>query len=330
MVFPLGRRDSRGGWWSGQTDAVSGRRAAPREKRTAVAAVVAAAVLFGTSGTARELGPESASSLAVGAARIAIGSVVLWAVVAANRRREPLPTAGVLRPLRRLLAIGGIGVAIYTPLFFVAVDRTGVAVGTVVAIASGPFFAAGLDWRFRRIRPTMTWLRGTVVTVVGVTVLIAAVDSGGTAIDLAGVGAALAAGLGYAIYSVTSKATMERGLASTAALAIPFTIGVVVVLALSIREAPNWVATGAGLAMALYLGVVATGLAYVLFGFGLRRLTSATAVTLVLAEPLTAALLAAVVLDESIPWVGWVGVASVMVGLVLVGRSASGIARSAA
>jgi drug/metabolite transporter, DME family len=291
---------------------------------------VGAAVLFGTSGTARELGPESASSLTVGVARIAIGSLVLWAVVAANRRREPVPSATVLRPLRALLAVGGIGVAMYTPLFFVAVDRTGVAVGTVVAIASGPFFAAGLDWRFRRVRPTVTWLRGTLVTVVGVGVLIAAVDSGGTAIDLVGVAAALAAGLGYATYSVTSKATMERGLSSTAALAIPFTIGVVAVLALSVRESLNWVITGAGFAMALYLGVVATGLAYVLFGFGLRRLTSATAVTLVLAEPLTAALLAVVVLDESIPWTGWVGVVVVMVGLVLVGRSASGVDRDTA
>jgi drug/metabolite transporter, DME family len=291
---------------------------------------VGAAVLFGTSGTARELGPESASSLTVGVARIAIGSLVLWAVVAANRRREPVPSATVLRPLRALLAVGGIGVAMYTPLFFVAVDRTGVAVGTVVAIASGPFFAAGLDWRFRRVRPTVTWLRGTLVTVVGVGVLIAAVDSGGTAIDLVGVAAALAAGLGYATYSVTSKATMERGLSSTAALAIPFTIGVVAVLALSVRESLNWVITGAGFAMALYLGVVATGLAYVLFGFGLRHLTSATAVTLVLAEPLTAALLAVVVLDESIPWTGWVGVVVVMVGLVLVGRSASGVDRDTA
>jgi DME family drug/metabolite transporter len=289
--------------------------------------VVAAAVLFGTSGTARELGPDSASSLTVGAARIAIGSVVLWGVVVANRGREPLPSTAVLRPLRPLLAIGGIGVAAYTPLFFVAVDRTGVAVGTVVTIASGPFFAAGLDWRFRRIRPTTMWLRGTAVTVVGTALLVAGVDSGATAIDLVGVGAALAAGLGYATYSVTSKATMERGLGSTPALAIPFTIGVAVVLAMSIPESTSWLATGPGLAMALYLGVVATGLAYVLFGFGLRRLTSSTAVTLVLAEPLTAALLAVVVLDESIPWIGWIGMAAVLVGLTLVGRNASTGAR---
>jgi drug/metabolite transporter, DME family len=296
-----------------------------------VAAVVAAAVLFGTSGAARELGPESASSLSVGAARITIGSLVLWTVVAANAPREPLPTIAVLGPLRRLLAIGGLGVALYTPLFFVAVDRAGVAIGTIVAIASGPFFAAGLDWRFRRVRPTTGWLRGTLVTVVGTTVLIVAVDSGGTDVDPIGIGAALAAGLGYATYSVTSKATMERGLGSTSAMAIPFSIGVVVVVALalaqSVSEPPGWLMSMDGVAMALYLGVVATGLAYVLFGFGLRRLTSASAVTLVLAEPLTAALLAALVLDESIPWVGWIGVGVVVAGLALVGRSASAAAR---
>jgi DME family drug/metabolite transporter len=307
---------------------VSADHQVPPAGRTAVAAVLGAAVLFGTSGTVRELGPDSASSLTVGAARIAIGAVVLWIVVLAGRHREPLPTRARLAPLSPLLAIGGFGVATYTPLFFVAVDRTGVAIGTVVTIASGPFFAAGLDWRFRRIRPTVTWLQGTLVTVVGVAVLIVAVDSGGTAVDLVGVAAALAAGLGYATYSVTTKATMERGLGSTAALAVPFTIGVVVVLALSVTESSAWLATASGLAMALYLGVVATGLAYVLFGFGLRRLPTSTAVTLVLAEPLTAALLAVVVLDESIPWTGWVGVAVVMCGLALVGRSASSAGRN--
>ncbi len=287
----------------------------------AVAAVLAAAVLFGTSGTARELGPDMASSLSVGAARIALGSIVLWIVVAASR--APLPTASTLRRVRALLVAGGIGVAMYTPLFFVAVERTGVAIGTVVTIASGPFFAAGLDWRFRGVRPTTGWLRGTAVTVVGVIVLISVADSGGGALDAGGVAAALVAGFGYAIYSVTSKATMERGLGSTLALAIPFTIGTVAVVIMSLGQSWEWLTTGEGLAMALYLGVAATGVAYVLFGFGLRRLTSATTVTLVLAEPVTAALLAAIVLDESIPLLGWLGVVTVIGGLALVGASAS-------
>jgi drug/metabolite transporter, DME family len=219
-------------------------------------------------------------------------------------------------------------VAVYTPLFFVAVDRTGVAVGTVVAIASGPFFAAGLDWRFRRIRPTATWLRGTVVTVVGVGVLIAAVDSGGTCDRprRRRGGTRRRSRLRHLLGDVEgddgTRARHRRLRSRSRSRSVPSSSS-----HCRSPESASWLATRAGLVMALYLGVVATGLAYVLFGFGLRRLTSATAVTLVLAEPLTAALLAAVVLDESIPAIGWVGVVVVLVGLVLVGRSASGVAR---
>jgi drug/metabolite transporter (DMT)-like permease len=51
-------------------------------------------------------------------------------------------------------------------------------------------------------------------------------------------------------------------------------------------------------------------------------LTSATTVTLVLAEPLTATLLATFVLEESIAPLGWIGVGVVLVGLFMVGRTA--------
>ena len=80
--------------------------------------------------------------------------------------------------------------------------------------------------------------------------------------------------------------------------------------------------TSDGALMALHLGVLATGAAYLLFGYGLHRLTSATTVTLVLAEPLTATLLATIVLDESIAPLGWTGVAVVLAGLLVVGRTA--------
>jgi len=48
-------------------------------------AVVAAAILFGTTGTARDLGPDTATSFGVGGLRIAVGAVGLW-VLAARRR----------------------------------------------------------------------------------------------------------------------------------------------------------------------------------------------------------------------------------------------------
>ena len=50
--------------------------------------------------------------------------------------------------------------------------------------------------------------------------------------------------------------------------------------------------------MALWLGAVPTALAYILFASGLRHLPANEVATLTLAEPVTAALLGAVVLGE--------------------------------
>jgi drug/metabolite transporter, DME family len=71
--------------------------------------------------------------------------------------------------------------------------------------------------------------------------------------------------------------------------------------------------------MALWLGVAATGVAYLLYGYGLRSLDTATTTTLTLAEPLTAAIIAMLVLDERLNAVEWLGAAVVMTGLALAG-----------
>ena len=44
--------------------------------------------------------------------------------------------------------------------------------------------------------------------------------------------------------------------------------------------------------------------------------------TLVLAEPVTAALLAVVLLDETIALLGWLGIVVLLAGLLVVGRTA--------
>lgn len=287
---------------------------------------MAAAALFGTAGTARELGPDATTALGVGAMRIVIGTAVLWLAVWWGRSHGSiLAVAAPMRSNRWLVLLGGIGVAIYTPMFFEAVERTGVAVGTIVGVGSGPFFAGALEWAWRRVRPSRWWAIGTIVTVTGGAVLVSAQnssDSTSDPIDALGVVFALAAGFGYALYSVTSKVVMERGVEPVLALASTFLVGSFAVAVLAVREPFGWVTSSEGLTIALHLGVLATGLAYLLYGYGLQRLSSATTVTLVLAEPLTATLLAVLVLDESIVPVARLGIAGLIGGLLIVGRTA--------
>jgi DME family drug/metabolite transporter len=69
--------------------------------------------------------------------------------------------------------------------------------------------------------------------------------------------------------------------------------------------------------MILWLGLCATAAAYVLFGKGLKIVPLATAVTLSLAEPLTAGTLGVVVLGEKLSTLAGVGILLIFSGLVV-------------
>ncbi len=224
-----------------------------------------------------------------------------------------------------MILLGGLGVAVYTPTFFEAVQRAGVAVGTIVAVGSGPFFAGAMEWGWRGVRPSRWWALGTTVTVTGGAWLVLAQNAGTTAgepVDVVGIVFALSAGAGYALYSVTAKVAIERGVDPVLTLASMFLVGAVAVVALAVREPFGWLGSIDGAVMALQLGVLATGAAYLLFGYGLQRLSSATTVTLVLAEPLTATMLAVVVVGEQIEPLAWIGIFGLLGGLLIVGRTA--------
>ena len=71
--------------------------------------------------------------------------------------------------------------------------------------------------------------------------------------------------------------------------------------------------------MAAWLSPVTVVASYLLMGTALRTLSAATAVTLGLAEPITAATLGVVVLHESLAPAQWIGLASVLAGVLIAG-----------
>ena len=123
-----------------------------------------AAVLFGTTGTAQALGPAGLSPLTVGAARIVAGGAALAVLAFLVPRRGAL-----LSP--PLVLAAGAAVAAYQLSFFEAVHRTGVAVGAVVAIGSGPVVAGLLERVLGGAWPDRRRLVATVLAVAGVAAL---------------------------------------------------------------------------------------------------------------------------------------------------------------
>lgn len=329
--------------------------------------VLLAAVCFGTTGTAQALGPDGASALSVGAARILLGGAALALVAWLVRRRTAgfdlfsprslsVPRRERQRPHRNpsvapggfdtaatpveslrgqpqarsraimprhpravptwlVIAVGALGVVAYQPAFFLGTGLNGVAIGTIVALGSAPIITGALEWLIARRFPGLVWLVATAVATAGV-VLLSGVG-GSAAVSIPGLLASLGAGASYAVYALASKRLLVRGWAPTASMGAIFGWAAVVSLPILLTTDLAWLVTAAGAGMTLWLGLVTTTLAYLLFARGLSGLTAATVSTLTLAEPLTASLLGVLLLGERLPGSAILGLMVLALGLVI-------------
>ena len=284
-----------------------------------MAQVLAAAVLFGTTGTAQALGPAGTTPLGVGAARLAVGGTILLLALPLLRGRLVRAVALWRTPFG---LTAGVCTALYQLCFFAAVQQAGVALGTLVTIGSGPVFAGLLALAVLKEVPTRSWAIATGLCVLGLTLLTA---TGATQLTsgLVGLLLALGAGAAYAVYTVVSRQLIVGGETSATVMASAFGLGGFLLVPVLATQPVAWLGQPSGIALAAYLGVLATGLAYVLFGRGLAVLPAGPVTTLVLAEPVVAALLGVTLLDERIAPVGLVGAALVLTGLILQGAAAT-------
>ena len=211
---------------------------------------------------------------------------------------------------------GAVGVAAYQASFFAAVDVTGVAVGTIVALGSAPALTGALEWLLHGRRPPGRWMAATALASAGV-VLLALEGSSQAGISPLGVGLAVIAGGSYAAYTLASKRLLEDGHAPEGVMAALFGLGAVALAPVLFLADTGPLGTPSGLALVLFLGVVPTAVAYVLFARGLRGLQASEAATITLAEPVTAAALGVFVLSEQVTGTGALGAALVLSGLVL-------------
>lgn len=303
----------------------------PQVIRTDVAksgtfAVLVSAALFGTTGTVLVAAPPGADAWSAGALRLLVGALTLaaFAVLAEWRSiRHGGPLRATRWPSAGMMPVGAVGVAVFQVGYFLAVERTGVAVGTVATIGSGPVLAgAGAALASRQV-PDRAWLAGTAAAVAGV-VLLGAWGTGGdaAAADAVGILLAVVAGAGWAVFTSVSRRQIERGTPSTLAMAAVFAGGAVLVAPVLAVRGGGWALEGWGPLVVAHLGVLTVGVAYWSYGHALRHLPAPTVITLTLLEPITAAALGVLVVDERLSPAGIAGIALVMAGLVVTGRAA--------
>ena len=295
-----------------------------------VLAVLAAALLFGTTGTSQALGPEGTTPLSIGVMRMVIGgtglAVIAFALAARHRRHTSAEFASASAPRLTakpllLMVLTGACLALYQPLFFLGTAENGVAVGTVVALGSAPILAGLLEWALTRRVPSATWMLATGLATAGVILLGfggEAAGSGGTGgTSVVGLLGSVGAGASFAVIANAQRRLLDAGWDPfTVVGAMGASSAVIAAFGLPFVDLA-WMAATSGIVMALWLGLGTISIAYVMFTWGLSGLTAATAATLTLGEPLTAAMLGIVVLGERLSILAIVGLIVLAAGLAL-------------
>lgn len=277
--------------------------------KTSLLLVLLAAVLWGTTGTAQTYAPANTDPISFGAMRLAFGGITLLLFVLLSGK---LKLKGW--PIKEVF-IAALCMACYQPFFFSAVKMTGVAVGTVVAIGSAPILAGMMEWLFKKTMPTRSWWMGTLVAIIGCLLLFS--KNNAVQVESFGILLALGAGLSFATYTLVSKELLKAQ-APEVVVAVVFTLSACLLAPLLFVFDLSWLLQLNGIGTSLYLGVFATAIAYLLFITGLAKIPASTAVTLSLFEPLTAALLGAFLVGETLTFQSWLGVIFIFLAIVVI------------
>ena len=279
--------------------------------------VLAAAGLWGTTGTAAGFAPSGTSPLAVGAATMGVGGL-LTLLLAGRSAWRVLRDGG---RVARWALLSGLAVAVYPLAFYSSMALAGVAAGTVVTIGCSPVFAALLDRVLSGTRLTPRWLTATAAAAAGCVLLVSSGHGAGRASTggnpSAGVALGLLAGASYAVFSAYGARVIRAGHSSRAAMGAQFGLGAALLLPVLAVTGGPLLSEPRGLAVAAYLSAIPMCLAYVLYGAGLARITASSAITLSLFEPVVAAVLSVLVVGERLGPRAWAGIALVLLGLAV-------------
>lgn len=277
-------------------------------QRISYLVVLVGAILWGTTGTAQTFMPQTIHPLAVGASRLAVGGFSLLVILLIMRKIDfrNWPWKSTL--------YAAISMAIFQYLFFSSVRLTGVAIGTVVTIGSAPVFSGIIEWLLVKRRPTRVWIMATTLAIIGCVLLF--LNKDGIVVNPVGIAMSLGAGLLFAFYTLVNKDVLDK-VNPVPAVAVIFSMSAIMLMPFLFLFETEGLMTGRGISVVLYLGVVTTSVAYILFSAGLKRIPSSSAVTLSLAEPLTAAILSVIVVGERLNGTSWMGIAMLLGGILV-------------
>lgn len=268
-------------------------------------------LLFSVTGTLQQLAPEGHTPVVITEVRMLLGSLTILAWCLFTHR---LPSNWSVVPWKPMLTAVA-SVLLYQLLFFYSVEEVGVAVGSVVAIATTPLWAAAVAFILFKKRPSRFWVFATAMAIVGVFLINAGGGLQSQRIDWRLL-LPIAAGLCYGVEIIAVEKVVEKINPETTML---LEMGLVAILLFPVIFffPTKWIFTTGGILVSLGLGVVTAGIAYPCFTYGIKYTSPVVASTLALTEPLMAAALGIFFLHENLSISMGLGMLSLMASVIV-------------
>jgi len=267
--------------------------------------------LAGTAGTVAAIYAVNTPSPVIGFVRLAIGAITLLILA-------PF-FGGRIAKLPRLITRPGVWImaassASYQAFFFASVERTGVATAALITVGCIPVSAGIVGWIFLRERLSRIWYVSTAIAISGL--VVASIGELETN-DATGLLYAVIAGSGIGAYINAAKVEVRAGAHSMQLPGMAFLLGSVGLFFIVQSDLLQVQWTTQTILLAIYLGAVTMGIANGIQIVGLKGISPGVASTMMLADPVTAALLGILVLNETVTTNGVIGLGLVAIGLLM-------------
>lgn len=272
--------------------------------------------LAGTAGTAVALYSFNSNAPVVGFIRLALGALTLLLIAPFFGGKVGILPKLLRRPGIWIMAASS---ATYQAFFFASVERSGVATAALITVGCIPISAGLVAWLALRERPTLIWAISTCIALTG---LVIASIGELEANDSTGLLYAVAAGTGIGGYLNAAKVEVRTGGHPMQLPGMAYLLGSIGLFFVVRNDFMQVQWNSQAILLSLYLGVFTMGLANAMQILGLRGISPGVAATMMLADPVTAAVLGVLVLNETLTLNLAIGLVLVVIGLVMQSFSA--------
>ncbi|WAH37496.1 DMT family transporter [Alicyclobacillus dauci] len=274
---------------------------------------VSAILIWSTSFVATKISYVSFPPFTVGFLRFFIATVVLVIVVFIRREFRKVSS---LRDFGLLSVSGILGIT-----FYFALENTGVkltsASDAAMIVSSYPAITAILELLVFKVKTTFVKTVGIVLAVGGVCELSFSAHMSLDTTQVLGNILLVIAGVAWTFYNFVTSTVVNSYPATTVSL-YQTVIGTTAFIPLAGTELHQWTQPNMESFLALlYLGICCSVVAFLLYNYGLRKLSSSTVVTMMNLVPVFGVMFSVLILHESLELKQLIGGIVVLVGVYL-------------